>query len=351
MVQSAHPRSPAQRRVTLQEVARKAGLSPTTISIALNRAPEDCHLSEATRLRAIEVAQELGYRPSWRARALAKKKTFTIGMVYARQAPFMTAVNEAIVTALSETLHEAGYHQLLVPLLGEPDGWREVISPDRLDGCVVLFPMPNQLGQILAETTLPMVIINMLSDLPVPQVLADDHDGTRQLMEHLLGLGHRDIAMCFRGQHPHYSAVHRRQTYERMMAKAGYADRIRVLSYPQPETVVEDFVAGRYRPTAVICHDHVLAIDLIYECARRGVRVPQDLSIAAFNDVYPVEHVLPPLTAVALPGQEMGRLSAELLLERIDNRRSAGADAAPNRKWLPQRLVVRESTAAPRREP
>lgn len=80
------------------------------------------------------------------------------------------------------------------------------------------------------------------------------------------------------------------------------------------------------------------------------MRVPEDLSVAAFNDVYPVDHMLPPLTVVSLPGEAIGRLSAEVLLQRINaNEHNDGAvHAVPNRKWLPERLIIRESTAAPR---
>lgn len=337
------------RRVTLAQVARAAGLSQTAVSLALNRSPEECHLSVETRQKALEAAHRLGYRPNWRARALAKRQTFTIGMVYARQAPFMTAVNETIVTALSETLHSAGYHQLLVPLLGGPEDWRDVIRPDRLDGCIVLFPMPPQLGQILEETTTPMVMINLLSDLPVPQVLPDDRRGTELLMEHLFELGHKDIAIVYGAHHSHFSATMRRETYERMMREAGLGDRINVISLPTVEPMVDDFVSGRYRPTAAICFDHVLAINMLKACAERGVRVPDDLSIATFNDVYPVGHVIPPLTSVALPGEQLGRTAGQMLLKLIAQRRSEkGSADVEMRTWLPERLVIRNSTAAPR---
>lgn len=346
--------SSARPRVTLEQVAQAAGLSQTAVSLALNRHPKQCHLSPKTRKLALETARRLGYRANWRARALAKGQTFTIGMVYARQAPFMTAVNELIVNALSETFHSSGYHQLLVPLLGGPEDWEDVIRPDRLDGCVVLYPMPSQLGEILSSTVTPMVLINLLSDLAIPQVLADDRGGMRLLMQHLLELGHREIALVFRQRHPHYSAVHRREAYEQTMREAGLAAQIRVIENDSVEPMVDEVASGRSPMTAAICFDHVLAAEVLHKCWRRGVRVPHDLSVATFNDVYPTGAMIPPLTAVSLPGEAIGKRSAHLLLELIKDRKKSPEDVVAEtemvREWLPEGLVVRESTGRPRVE-
>src|SRR5690606_23871727 len=101
--------------------------------------------------------------------------------------------------------------------------------------------------------------------------------------------------------------------------------------------------------TAIIAFDHVLAVSLLHQCARHGVRVPQDLSIATFNDVFPVGHTVPALTAVALPGKEMGRTAGDLLVRLIDQKSKNGSlPAAATQHRLAERLVVRDSTAAPR---
>lgn len=339
--------NPARPRPTLLDVARAAGLSQATVSLALNRRPEECHLSPETRRRAIAAALQLNYRPNWRARALVKRRNFTVGFVYAREVPFLTGVNEQIVAALSDTLHGFGYHQLLVPLIGDPDHWRDVIRPDRLDGCIVLFPVPMQLSQIVAETALPMVAINLLSDLPIPRVLPDDTGGTRLLMDHLLQLGHRDIAYFYATENVHYSVSRRRDAYIAAMQDAGLGNRIRVHGEPDAGTFVARHLLRADRPTAVIAFDHALASSLLFHCWDQGLRVPQDLSVATFNNTPETAQTIPPLTTIALPGREMGTLAAELLVRRIDEKDQDPSPPSASQHWLPEQLVVRRSTAAP----
>lgn len=347
---SSGKRPAIKLRPTLRDVARIAGLSQATVSLALNRSAETCPLTPATRQRAIAAAEQLGYRPNFRARALAKGRSSTVGLVFAREAPLMTGVNEQIVEALTDTLHTHGYYQLLVPLIGQPDDWRDVIRPDRIDGCIVLYPLPVQLSEILAETRLPMVAINLESELPIPHVLPDDAGGMRLLMDHLLSLGHRDIAYFYSAANVHFSVERRSQAYIAAMQTAGLGGRVRIYAKASAEMCFAAYQRAERKPTAIIAYDHVLAVALLHECIKHGVRVPEDLSIATFNDVFPVSLTSPALTVVALPGGAMGRTAAELLKQMIDSQTSATTGTATAQSvQLPAHLIVRASTAPPAR--
>jgi LacI family transcriptional regulator len=336
---------------TLQDVARAAGLSPATISLALNRRPEECTLTDATRRRAIAAARKLGYRPNFRARALASRRNFTVGFVFAREAPILSGVNEHIVVALTDALHQHNYHQLMVPLIGDPARWSEVIRPDRLDGCIMLSPLPEQLEQLQAETGLPMVAINERADLPISVVAPDEQMGTKLLMDHLLQLGHRDIVYVHAAANVHYSVQQRADGYAAAMRAAGLGDRIRIASHATAAEFVDRYLQEPHKPTAIVAYDHILAIGLLHDLAARGVRVPQDVSVATFNDVFPVAMTIPPLTTVAVPAAAMGRAAAELLVQLINKSKGKAPSSVehPHTQLLPETLVVRRSTAAPRR--
>jgi DNA-binding LacI/PurR family transcriptional regulator len=175
-------------------------------------------------------------------------------------------------------------------------------------------------------------------------VNVDDEAGTLAAMKHLYDLGHRRIAYFGGEQPPHPSVVIRPSTYERFMREAG-------LSFDGPFTGPVDRFVGHFfsgsdtaqAPTAVVTFDHRPAVALLQQFWRRGVRVPEDVSVVTFNDAYPVEHTTPPLTVVALPVREIAVHAVRLLMEQIDQK-----STSPGSVLLDERLIVRESTAPPR---
>jgi LacI family transcriptional regulator len=342
------------RRVTLADVARAAGLSPTTVSLALNRPREQCHLSEATQQRAIEAATRLGYRPNWRARALAKKQTFTIGLMYDGAESFCTPANEPIVVSVARTLRAGGYHALLVPLGADSDDWQDVIRSDRLDGCLAIFPTSPRFDQVYAEAGMPMVMINLMSDRPVPQVLADDRGGMRQAMAHLLELGHQDIAFVARSSNNHYSCHLRQEEYERVMIEAGLRERARIIPGDALCELMCLPLTSKDWPTALVCYDHNLAMQVLSGCCDQRIPVPEHVSVVGFNDIAMTAWTAPPLTMVRVPGEEIGQRGARLLIDLIENRKQesgavAESAASPPREWFTEELIVRQSTGRPRR--
>lgn len=332
-----------QRSVTIIDVAQRCGLSKATVSKALNYPADQCPLRHETRQRVLQAARDLGYRPDWRARALASQRTQTIGLLYSPPVPRMTGVYEEIVGAFTKLLDAKGYHLLFVPVAGLTDDWQEILLSHRLDGWVAFETVPEAAEETLGSSTLPAVLVNVQSKLPRPHVVFDDHDGAVQATRHLIELGHRRITF-FHGPEwiTHYSVEARIAGYREAMLNAGLADCIDVA-----DLMLEEFIEQRLltddRPTAVLCYMHHFAVDMLGILLRAGVRVPQDLSIAAFNDVYPVARTFPTITTVALPGEWMGRLAAQLLLQQIESK-----DPVDGQNFtLKEKLVVRESTAPP----
>ncbi len=331
---------------TLADVAREAGLATSTVSLALNRPPDECRLGKETRRRALMAAEALGYRANWRAKALAQQKTFTVAVIYARETPYSTGANEAISDALAQTFSAEGYYQLLVPIVGDSSAWRDAVRPDRVDGCIVLNPKPANLSVIRETTGLPMVLVNVVDDDPgLTRVVPDDHDGARQLTEHLIGLGHRNIGFYFRPDEPnehgqdHFSVTERIGGYRQAMADAGLGHRVSVVADLDPAAYVQSIIDRREKASAVLVYDHFQAMHLMHCVQERGLRAPEDLSLGTFNDTRILEYMNPSLTTVALPDHDMGELAARRLI------RAMGGDHAGAREVrLPVRLKVRAST-------
>ena len=334
------------KRPTIRDVAQMCGVSKSTVSVILNDSPASTRVPAETQQRVRDAAVRLGYRPSWRARALANRRTHTIGVLYAPPMPLIVRGNyEGIMAGINETLSKSGYHMMFVPLGDDASAWGEMLMDQRMDGCLVLSRLYDELATLLRQTRMPVALVNADTSLNVPVCIADEFDGSARSTEHLLSLGHERITFFLGDQPPHYSVTQRVAGYEQTMARAGKSQHAHVATGK-----LADFAAQlaaedpSRRATAVIVYTHFAAITLLRLFWESGIRVPQDVSVATFSNSYPVAEVIPPLTTVALPTEDMGRTAAEMVLEQI----RTGGEAAPRRAVLSETLIVRKSTASPR---
>ncbi len=325
------------------DVARRCGLSKTTVSVILNESPASSRVPAETQQRVRDAATQLGYSPNWRARALASRRTHMIGVLYTPPMPLIVRGNyEGIIAGINEVLHAHHYHMLYVPLGDDPSDWRGILLDQRLDGALVLSRLRDPLAQIINQAKMPIALVNADSEMPVPTVIVDDYDGALQVTRHLIGLGHQRVTFLLGQQPPHYSVTQRQDGYTAAMRDAGLESHAHV-----HKGSIDEFVASlsdsSQRPSAAITYTHYIGVKLLQKLWERGMRVPDDLSVATFTNAFPVEDVIPPLTTVGLPTEQMGRTAAEMVLEQI---RSDGA--APRRRVvLKETLIVRKSTAAP----
>lgn len=331
------------KRPTILDVARACGVAKSTVSVVLNASPAADRVPEETRQRVRDIAGRLGYRASWRARVLAAKQTKMVGVIYTPPMPLIARGNyEGILSGINDVLSQRQYHLLLMPLGENKSDWKQLLSDQRIDGAIVLSRLLPELAEVLLGADMPTALVNADTSLRLCKVLADEYDGAKQSMQHLLSLGHKRIVFLLGQQPPHYSVDQRLAGYREMMSSAGLGDHVKVLDCDAP-TFVQQFKSSKNRPTAVMCYTHYLAIKLLQSAWEAGVRVPDDLSVTCFSNAYPVEDVVPPLTTVALATVQMGRSAAELVLEQIETK-----NAAPKRGVvLNTQLIVRKSTATP----
>jgi LacI family transcriptional regulator len=335
-------------RTTIREIAELAGVSIATVSRVVNGRGD---VSDETRENVQRVVREYGYSANRSARALSAGKTGLIGVTVPMLHP---AYFSYLLSGAAEALYEQDMRLVLSPTMHEHD--REVTLLERLmhgttDGALIILPeeSSDELEQLLNHGYLFVVIDPLLPlNEKIPAVSAAHTAGADQAMRHLLSLGHRRIG-AITGP-PGWKATDDRQRgYYAALAAAGIM--------PDPELEVESNfeivggVAGAHQllnlaepPTAIFAFNDNLAVGAIRAAHARGLRVPEDVSIVGFDDLEEAEIVTPALTTIRQPLAEMGRIAVSLLMRLLDNQRLEALHVE-----LATRLVVRESTGAPKR--
>jgi len=334
-------------RVTIADVASAAGVSKTAVSFAFNN-PD--RLGQTTLERVLGVAHELGYTPHPAARALSMRRSGTIGVLIPQglSTVFANPFFSELIQGLGEGCEEHDLTLLLVPPL---DGSLEgAIRQASVDGFISLGLTPDDRAlEVLDRIGIPTVQVDSVASAEHPAVNVDDAGGAEAAARHLLGLGHRRLAIIVlppaRGQ------VQSTPTAARRLA--GYRKAIKDAGAPEPRALVagisvaagarafETLSKDRQRPTGVLAMSDMTAIGVMSAAHSAGLHVPDDLSVVGFDDVPAAEWTNPPLTTVRQPIVEKGRLAARMLIQRM--RGEAVESPAPLRTTL----VIRNSTSEP----
>jgi len=335
-------------RVTIADVATAAGVSKTAVSFAFNN-PE--RLGHATLERVLGVAADLGYTPHPAARALSMRRSGTIGILVPQplSTVFANPFLGELIQGLGELCEEHDLTLLLVPPL---DGSLEdAITQASVDGFISLGLGPGDRAlEVIDRIGIPTVLVDSEESASHAAVNVDDAGGARAAAEHLLELGHRNLAIILlpptRGQADHTPTAARRL--------AGYLSAIEAADAPVPRTVTagisvaagmrafEALPDGRRRPSAVLAMSDMAAIGVISAALAAGLRVPDDLSVVGFDDIPAAAWTNPPLTTVRQPIVEKGRLAARLLIQRMKGK------SIESPQVLATQLVVRKSTSRAR---
>lgn len=340
------PRPPSNAK--LSDVARLAEVSTATVSRALTL-PHKVRPDTLKRIQ--EAVQALGYVAHGAARALATRRTHTIGAVI----PTLdNAIFANTTHALQKALDEAGYTLLLASHEFDPDNELRVtraLMARGVDGLVLVGATHHpELFRMIEAHGVPYVLSWALDKAGRhPCVGFDNRAAATRLVKYLLELGHRRFAMISGITVNNERALERRDAVRDALAARGIAlPAARVVEKPFTltagrEGLAELLDAAETPPTAVICGNDVLAIGAVAECHARGLRVPQDVSVTGFDDMEIAAVITPSLTTVRFPTAELGTLAAQHLLARLAGK------PVPQRRELAVELVVRESTAPPKR--
>jgi LacI family transcriptional regulator len=331
-------------RVTLLDVARRAGVSRTTASFVM-AGRTDMRISAEAEHRVLHAARELNYRPNLMARSLRTKLTRTIGLVSDTIATEAFA-GELIRGSLSTAL--LNQHLLFVGETGGDDTVEVQLVQDMLDRGVdgfiyaSMYTRPARPPSTLRGHR--FVLLNCVpDDHRIPAVLPDERGAGRIVAGTLLRAGHRDRIYVV-GETPDevYAARERRAGVEEALAQEGVklAGTVDCLWWPEPSyAAVRDFLGTGVHAAALICLNDRVAFGAYQAIAEAGLSVPYDVSVVSFDDSHLASWLRPQLTSVAIPHFELGRRAVELLL----------ADAPPHEvHQMPMPLRERASVGAPR---
>lgn len=337
-------------RVTIAEVARRAGVSPTAVSFTFNRPSE---LSPETVSRVLAVANELGYAPNPHARALLSSRVGAIGMLVPERisAAFANPYYAPFVQGVGSVCDEMNLSLMVVsPHEGSLE---EAITKAPVDGFIVV-----GLGEShpdvspLSRRRVPFVIVDGEAD-HAPSVNIEDEEGACDAASRLLSRGHTDIlVITFLNprshlENPYHDVASRRQRgYMRAFGEHGADDRGEGPSEAGQCSIEggercfgSAWDSGR-RPTAVLCAADALAFGVLLGAEKRGVRVPEDIEVAGFDDVPMASLSRPALSTVRQPIREKGRLAANLLTRALGGGGDPRQSIVLPTEWIPRATTL-----------
>jgi LacI family transcriptional regulator len=325
----------------IYDVAREAKVSVFTVSAVIN---ENGQVSAAAQKRVRAAIEKLNYRPNLLARSLAKRHTFSIGILVPDISnPFFPQ----IVRGAEDVLQKAGYSTLLCNSDDQPEKeehYLEFLMSRRVDG-IMLTKTPGKMNagvrQRLVESNLPVVLIMRTTpDLTYDAVLSDDGAGAHQAVSHLASLGYKTIAMVG-GPLTVSNGVERRDGY----LSALHAHHLPVsekLMYEGDYRMESGYRAAMAllprRPEAVFVANHMMMLGFLKAAEEMGLHCPQDFGIVSFDDYPWLGLFRPRITTVEVPKYELGATAARFLLDRVDGKRQKYLTVT-----LPMQLRVRES--------
>ena len=366
-------REVSRQEVSIEDIARAASVSHSTVSRALQGSSL---ISVDVRERIQRIADQMGYTPNAVARSLQTRRTNTIGLVVTSIAdPFFSDV----VRGVEEVARAAKFSVFLSASYNESEQEKAIIDSfhqRRVDGILIASSrISSSYEAHLNRTKLPIVLVNSQVEsqaqrlhwvavddaqgvYSIPTTLSqktpalhwvtvDDAQGAQLAVGHLLQLGHRAIGYLGTESRPK-SNRHRLEGYQGALAAAGIvASNTWIAIAPELDTSAEeDALIGRTLlprlldegVTAVFCYNDMLAVGALLACHERGISVPRDISIVGFDDTTIAGYVTPPLTTVHQPKLQLGSLAAEMLLNLLNERPVENAILVPT-------LTLRASTA------
>jgi len=330
---------------TIGDVAKRAGVSAMTVSRVINNSG---YISPDTRMRVERAIAELGYVPNALARSLRFKKTKTIALILTDITnPFFTTVARGV----EDTASKHGFSVIFCNTdesESEEAQYLNVLLQRQVDG-ILLVPARNSMDSVAAlqDHGTPVVILDRrIAGDVVDSVRCDSEQGAYELVKHLIDLGHTRIA-ALTGPQSISTATDRVIGYKRALADAGLDHAARI--YHAPYTIEGGYQMAKQAlaesrsgaaPTAFFAGNNFIAIGAFRALLEAKLKVPDDISLVAYDDL-PSALVLDPFLTVAVqPAYEMGRRATELLLARL----AGDGPQTPQIEVLPTRMIIRRSS-------
>lgn len=338
--------------LTIEDVAREAGVSAMTVSRVINKEP---NVREETRQLVRETIERLNYSPNTAARNLAAGEMMRIGLLYSN--PSAAYLSQFLVGAL-EGARAAGVHLVIEPCISSDEAVQcetaRNLAKAEARGVILPPPLSESLAILteLENAGTPVVTVAMGKRHPnALNVRIDDFRAARDMTDYLIGLGHRRIGLI-KGHPDHIAAHERERGFRSALEDAGIApDETYVeqgdFSFRSGLSAAELLLDRNRPPTAIFASNDDMGAAVISVAHRRGLHVPDDLTVVGFDDTAPATTVWPELTTIRQPVSDMAAVALDLLLADLRHRRR-GTGGLFEEHVLKHELIIRQSSAPPR---
>ncbi|MDD5066599.1 MAG: LacI family DNA-binding transcriptional regulator [bacterium] len=330
-------------KITRKFIAKKANVSPTTVSDVLNRNP-NARIGQKTKELVIQLAKKYNYYPNTVARSLVMKKTFNIGFIYTVPITFFLndPFNNSIFAGIESEIEKNGYSFLFSLLKSDTDinySVRKMVLGHIVDGLIFYRRIEKNLKNMLSENKTKFVLIdNYYPDMKTNSILPDNEAGAYQAVQYLIRKRALKI-YCINGNEDHPSYKERPAGYKKAMEENGLEPII--FSVPPDIENTRVFITGLIRkgdiPEAFFTTGDHMAIGTLRALKENRIKVPEQVKLIGFDNIYLTEIESPRITTVNIPKIEMGTRAVKLLLQNINEEKE------PEIVRLPTDLVIRET--------
>ncbi len=329
--------------VTIKDVAREANVSVATVSRVLNSSGP---VKEETRRLIREVAGRMRYVPHSGARSLITSKTQTLGVLLP---DLYGEFFSEVIRGMDDTAQKNGFHLLISRSYADRHGIETAIKAmrGRVDGVVVMSPDLDADSLLNLPSTIPVVLLCSVSrGNEIDSLTIQNCRGAREMVTHLVSLGHRRIAII-KGSPRNYDAAERLRGYRIALRDAGIVPEASLeltgnFTEAGGYAATIELLAMRVRPTAIFAANDSMAIGVLSALRESGVEVPDDMAVAGFDDIPLARYMDPPLSSVHVPICELGARAVEILLDGIAHKNGH----ARKRERVSTELVIRRSTGS-----
>ena len=313
-----------KRNVSSRDVAAAAGVSRTTVSFVLNATPGKV-IPEETRQRVLDAAESLGYRPDMDAARLAKSTRYMVALAVRHSTSiYSDAYILRLIEGMAPVLNRRRCGFVLIPC-GDDSACADIVGPilaAGADGAVITNTLENDAGvPALAEAGIPAIVIGTVRG-EAWQIDIDNESAAYDTASYLASLGHQKIGMIVHAPPEYHAATARLAGFRRAMDEAGLAaDSCPVywadFTEESGRLAMASLLAQKPAPTAVFAGNDAIAYGALQAIREAGLSVPDDISIAGFDDDFPSRYVFPPLTTMTLPAAALGERAAEMIVDLI----------------------------------
>ncbi len=327
--------------VTIKEVAKLAGVSTTTVSYVINKSR---FVSKETRTEVLKAINKLGYRPNIIARSLRSGKTNTVGLIICDlRNPFFSEIFQGIETYMGKE----GYNIIVINTNYDFDKEKEaaeIFDAKQIEGVIVVpGGDSNENIKFLIERNIPVVLLDKrVKNINVDIVLVNNVEGSKQLTEHLISLGHKRIGIIT-GPLSFTTGEERLEGYLKVLKKYSIPedkDLIKIGDFKKQSgyLLTLELLSLTLPPTAIFACNNLMGLGAMEAIKERKIHIPKEIGLVIFDDLSWFDHVNPPLTVVIQPSFRLGEIAGELLVNQIRKKRKK-----PKEVMLGVQLKIQES--------